>query len=167
MWGKIYEIIKKNRNNCPFFDLLHRLLSFVTQFKYISLSIPSDEDEDDDEDVEVSERDTNNETDRYKTNYTNLVKRIALRWASTVSCICDMCGSIRAFKLRMWLKSCWRDTHMYHDIIMKLWKIFSLSFFLIRVWLICFIFKLIWIDLNLFWEWNNIILICFWWNYCI
>lgn len=67
-----HDVVCRKGMRSPFFDLLHRLLSFVTQFKYISLSTtprPRGRER---------ERETNKETDRYKTNYTNLVKRIAL-----------------------------------------------------------------------------------------
>lgn len=70
-------------------DLLHRLLSFVTQFKYISL-LPFAA-------AVAAERSSiYNETDRYKTNYTNLVKRIALAFkrlghqlSHALSHVCD------------------------------------------------------------------------------
>lgn len=110
-------------------DLLHRLLSFVTQFKYISFKRPRE-----------------GETDRYKTNYTNLVKRIALE--STV--VHGLMWNVRQQGFQTLKEFDVEGTSRHtHKLLPQ--QSLLVSFLLPHslLWLICFIFKLIWIDLNL------------------
>lgn len=120
-------------------DLLPRLLSFVTQFKYISLSNRTDHPSQRNEEKKIQT------TDRYKTNYTNLVKRIALALKMGINCqgFALMQGLLSAAQRQPLIG--FRLSRVNSEDFLSLFH-FSFAF---RVWLICFIFKLIWIDLNL------------------